>query len=578
LPFFFDWTLAEIAFQVVKGFITAPREEPETARRKRMHSKTAIRLLLTTTSLTLIGCGSDRQFVDTSGGNPDSSTVDAPSPSNDGSRDSRTPDAPSMDAPSADTASADRRDAPSSVDADAGTDVARDVTFDQSVVDTTSDILPDGSPDVSILDVTDVTGDSSNDSWNDAADASDATDETDCTSTPPPTVSPSGSTAICPGKTVMLTSSAATAYSWSTGATTQAILVSAAGSFSVSTTDNRGCMATSAPTVVTVHVTPTVPTISASGPTRFCSGGNVTLTASSAASYRWSTGATSQSIVVTDSGSYSVTTTNGNGCEATSAATDVVRVVAPAGSQTFNYSGLVDSFTVPECVTAITVDAYGAQGGNGTYYLGGLGGRVQATVTVVPSSSLSIRVGGAGGGLCPAGGLPGFNGGGAGSCNAASDSGNGGGATDVRVSPFGIGNRIVVAGAGGGAGFNCGATTGQPDHGGAGGGLTGQKFPSVCTPAGAGGGGSQVSGGVGGTSGTNQAGSGGLGFGGTAAPTNGSTGVTEGGGGGGGYYGGGGGLYGGGGGGSSYVTPTGSSGITHWQGVRSGHGHLVISW
>jgi hypothetical protein len=542
-----------------------------------MPSKNLIRFLLPA-ALVINGCGpDDRLFVETN--NPDSSTTDAPSSSDDGSRDSTVVDAPSTDAPSADSASSDTPDASSSTDADAGTDGGRDVTTDQSAPDSAIDTRSDVStPDVSTPDiVVDVTGEPSYDSWT-APDAFDAGYEVDCTSTPPPTISASGSTTICPGKTVTLTSSAGAAYSWSTGATTQAIDASAAGSYSVTTTDNRGCTATSTPTVVTTYPPPTVPTISASGPTRFCSGGNVTLTASSGASYSWSTGATSQSIVVTDTGSYTVTTTNANGCGATSAATDVVRVVPPPGAQSFVYTGVVESFTVPECVAAITVDAYGAQGGNGTYYNGGLGGRVQATISVVPSTSLSIRVGGAGGGPCPAGGLPGFNGGGQGSCNAGSDSGAGGGATDIRVSPFNVGNRIVVAGAGGGAGFNCATSTNQPDHGGAGGGLTGEKYPSVCTPAGAGGGGSQVAGGVGGTAGTNVAGAGGLGTGGLGQPTSGVTSISEGGGGGGGYYGGGGGLYGGGGGGSSYVTPTGSSAITHWQGVRSGHGQLIISW
>jgi hypothetical protein len=551
-----------------------------------MHSKNVIRLLLAATALLITGCGpDDRIFVDPTGGTPDASTTDTRSPPSDGSGDPTVVDAPSTDAPAADTAPTDRRDA-SPMNPDGGADGGRDVTIDQRVPDSAIDVLPDiSTPDA----VDDVTGEPSYDSWNDATDASDGSDasdasdapyEIDCTSTPPPTISPSGSAGICPGKTITLTSSAAAGYSWSTGATTQAIVVSAAGSYSVATIDSRGCMATSAPTVVTVYPAPTVPTISPSGPTRFCSGGSVTLTASSAASYRWSTGSTSQSIVVTDTGNYTVTTTNGDGCEATSAPTNVVRVVPPAGSQAFNYTGLVESFTVPECVTTITVDAYGAQGGNGTpgFYLGGLGGRVMATLTVVPSSSLSIRVGGAGGGPCPAGGLPGFNGGGPGSCNSGSDSGNGGGATDIRVTPFGIGNRIVVAGAGGGAGFNCAQSTNQPDHGGAGGGLTGQRYPSLCTPMGTGAGGSQVAGGVGGTSGTNQAGAGGLGFGGNAAPTSGVTFISEGGGGGAGYYGGGGGLYGGGGGGSSYVTPTGSSAITHWQGVRSGHGYLLITW
>ena len=543
-----------------------------------MHRKNVIRLLLAT-ALVVTGCGADRQFVDPNG-TPDSSTMDAPSPSNDGSRDSTAVDAPSTDAPSADTASADRRDAPPSMDADAGmsADGGRDATIDQSVPDSTIDVSPDGSRPDGFVDVaTEASSDSGNDGSG-TSDGSDAAEEVDCTSTPPPTISTSGSPTICPGKTVTLTSSAAASYRWSTGDTTQAIIVAAAGTYSVATTDNRGCVATSAPTVVTLYPAPTVPTISANGPTRFCSGGNVTLTASSAASYRWSTGATTQSILVTDTGNYTVTTTNGDGCEATSAPTYVERFVPPAGTRTFLYTGAAESFTVPECVTTITADVHGAQGGNGTYYAGGLGGRVQATLTVVPNTSLSIRIGGAGGGPCPGGGLPGFNGGGPGSCNAASDSANGGGATDIRVSPFGIGNRIIVAGAGGGAGFNCAASTNQPDHGGAGGGLTGQRFPSLCTPMGTGAGGSQVAGGVGGTSGTNQAGSGGLGVGGNAAPTSGVTTITEGGGGGGGYYGGGGGLYGGGGGGSSYVTATGSSAITHWQGVRYGHGLVVLTW
>jgi hypothetical protein len=363
-----------------------------------MHSKNVIRGLLAATALVVIGCGpDDRQFVDTDGGAPDSSNKDAPSSTNDGSRDSAT-DTVSTDAPTADTPAADGRP-----------DGGRDVAIDQRTPDGTTDALPDvstpdiASPDISTPnDVLDGTVDASYDAWDDAADAtgssdasdaSDATDEVDCSTTPSPTITPSGSTAICPGKTVTLTSSAAAAYSWSTGQTTQAIVVSVAGNYSVTATDNRGCIATSAPTAVSVYPAPPTPTISASGPLSFCNGGNVTLTASSAASYLWSTGATTQSIVVTDTGSYTVTTADANGCAATSAATNVTRIVPPPGTQTFNYINGVDSFTVPECVTTINVDAYGAQGGNGTYYQGGLGGRVQATLTVVPSTAHSNRVG-----------------------------------------------------------------------------------------------------------------------------------------------------------------------------------------
>ncbi len=59
--------------------------------------------------------------------------------------------------------------------------------------------------------------------------------------------------------------------------------------------------------------TPTnIPTITASGPVTFCNGDSVTLTASPAFSYQWNTGATTQSITVSNSGQYWVTA---NSCE-----------------------------------------------------------------------------------------------------------------------------------------------------------------------------------------------------------------------------------------------------------------------
>ncbi|CAN5756642.1 hypothetical protein BH11BAC4_BH11BAC4_01340 [soil metagenome] len=68
-------------------------------------------------------------------------------------------------------------------------------------------------------------------------------------------------------------------YSWSTGATTQSIIASASGNYTVTVTSNAsGCFATSAATLVTVTIPP-VATITAGGPTAFCPGGSVTLTA-----------------------------------------------------------------------------------------------------------------------------------------------------------------------------------------------------------------------------------------------------------------------------------------------------------
>jgi uncharacterized delta-60 repeat protein len=60
------------------------------------------------------------------------------------------------------------------------------------------------------------------------------------------------------------------------------------------------------------------PAITSSGPTSFCAGGSVTLTAqdtnSVSASYSWSTGDTTQSITVSASGTYSVNILNNNAC------------------------------------------------------------------------------------------------------------------------------------------------------------------------------------------------------------------------------------------------------------------------
>ena len=163
---------------------------------------------------------------------------------------------------------------------------------------------------------------------------------------PTPTITPGGPTTFCEGGSVILTSSAASSYLWNTGATTQSITVSASGSYSVTVTDPNGCSATSAATSVTVNQLPT-PAITPGGPTTFCQGGSVILTSSASSSYLWNTGATTQSITVGTSGSYSVTVTDANGCSATSAATSVTvnplptTTITPGGPTTFCQGGSV---------------------------------------------------------------------------------------------------------------------------------------------------------------------------------------------------------------------------------------------
>jgi len=75
---------------------------------------------------------------------------------------------------------------------------------------------------------------------------------------------------------------------------------------------NNGCTSTSAKFVAATNP-PATPTITSStGSTTLCPGSSTTLTASTAPSYQWSTGETTQSIVVSNDGTYSVTVTNGS--------------------------------------------------------------------------------------------------------------------------------------------------------------------------------------------------------------------------------------------------------------------------
>lgn len=84
-------------------------------------------------------------------------------------------------------------------------------------------------------------------------------------------------------------------------------------------------------------------TVSASGPTAFCPGGSVTLTAEAGSSYLWNTGATTQSIEANTSGIYSVTVSNAAGCQA-SASQQVVVNPLP---QVFMVSGSGPYCSVP---------------------------------------------------------------------------------------------------------------------------------------------------------------------------------------------------------------------------------------
>jgi YVTN family beta-propeller protein len=73
---------------------------------------------------------------------------------------------------------------------------------------------------------------------------------------------------------------------------------------------------------ITVNPLPTA-TITPSGVTTFCQGDSVTLSVNINSSYLWSNNATTQSIIASSSGNYSVVVTGGNGCTVSSLPTSV---------------------------------------------------------------------------------------------------------------------------------------------------------------------------------------------------------------------------------------------------------------
>jgi hypothetical protein len=160
-----------------------------------------------------------------------------------------------------------------------------------------------------------------------------------------PVITASGSTSLCSGSSVNLTSSYNNGNVWSTNANTATISVNSTGAYTVTHTDANGCSATSLPTIVSVSNAP-VPTIQASA-IEACSGDTVTLTASTSDSYLWSTGQTTQSINVTaTTANITVTTTNANACNGvgTSTPTSITFNANPTAAGSFTTNGNVATF------------------------------------------------------------------------------------------------------------------------------------------------------------------------------------------------------------------------------------------
>ncbi|HOJ05681.1 MAG TPA: T9SS type A sorting domain-containing protein [Bacteroidota bacterium] len=146
---------------------------------------------------------------------------------------------------------------------------------------------------------------------------------------PKPVVLANGPLTFCLGQSVDLEVAGGVPlleYQWSNGANTSKITASESGWYWVRVKHQNGCWATS--DSLQVVAWPSHVNLAMSGSTAFCVGDSLILTVQgSFASQRWSTGATSRSIVVRQTGAYWVETTEPTGCKGRS---DTVQVVVSA--------------------------------------------------------------------------------------------------------------------------------------------------------------------------------------------------------------------------------------------------------
>ncbi|MBI3502065.1 MAG: gliding motility-associated C-terminal domain-containing protein [Bacteroidetes bacterium] len=183
------------------------------------------------------------------------------------------------------------------------------------------------------------------------------------------TSNPASST-ICGGDAITLTASGGNSYVWNNGATTASITVTPAATSTYTVSASNGfCTDTQ---TVTVFVLPP-PVAGITGNTNICQGDSATLTATggSGGTYLWNTGATTQTINTSASGTYSVVVTVGSCSDAASAVLNV---------------NPLPTATVTPSFTIIEGESTTLTGGTGATYLWNTGEN-GASITVSPNAT-----------------------------------------------------------------------------------------------------------------------------------------------------------------------------------------------
>lgn len=139
-----------------------------------------------------------------------------------------------------------------------------------------------------------------------------------------PTITPDKLILCNPTDSVVLTANGSfRTFNWSNNASGARIVVRSAGSYTVTADDGVGCAASSDP--VTIVSSPATPAVTPAGPIVLCAPDNVKLDAGAGfKSYQWwngatkLTGANSETLLVTSTGTYSAQVTNAADCDGVS--------------------------------------------------------------------------------------------------------------------------------------------------------------------------------------------------------------------------------------------------------------------
>ena len=170
-------------------------------------------------------------------------------------------------------------------------------------------------------------------------------------------VSASGPLVFCAGSDVTLTAPAGYTYLWSNGMTSQSIVASAAGDYSVEITEaGNACVGISKVLTIGLPADET-PSIAITGNLTFCAGSSVQLDATPGyAHYTWTgTSDTTATQIITTSGTYTVTI---NGvCEPFTSAPVTVTVIAPTAPSASNAT-IVESGSTTLNATGTNVSWY----------------------------------------------------------------------------------------------------------------------------------------------------------------------------------------------------------------------------